>query len=88
MRNIILLSILIALAAAFLASANPDGLEKVAESLGFLEAGAERTSVMTDYAVPFIPHEAVSTAVAGILGVFATLGVFWVSAKLLKKAAG
>ena len=34
MRKIILLSILIATLAAFFASSNPDGLEKVAESLG------------------------------------------------------
>jgi len=88
MRNIILLSILIAVAAAFLASSHPDGLEKVAESLGFLEAGVERSSVMTDYTVPFISHAGISTALAGMVGVFATLAVFWVSAKLLKKAAG
>jgi hypothetical protein len=42
MRNIILLSIAIAIAAAFFACAHPDGLEKVAQTLGFMERGVER----------------------------------------------
>lgn len=88
MRNIILLSITIAILAAFLASANPDGLEKVAETLGFIEKGAERSSVMTDYAVPFITHEGMSTTLAGILGIFITFGMFWGVATAFKKRKG
>ena len=77
MRNIILLSILIVVLAAFFASANPDGLEKVAESLGFIDRGVERSSVMTDYSCPFVSQGGVSTALAGILGIFITFGLFW-----------
>ena len=84
MKNIILLSILIAVCAAFFASANPDGLEKVAERLGFIERGVERESVMTDYAVPGVKNEGISTAFAGIAGIFIILGVFWLSAKALR----
>lgn len=87
MRNIILLSILIAVLAAFFASSNPDGLEKVAETLGFIERGVERSSVMTDYAVPFISHEGISTSIAGILGIFITLGLFWGVAFALRRSA-
>ena len=85
MRNIILLSIMIAILAAFFASANPDGLEKVAETLGFIEKGAERTSLMTDYTVPIISHEGISTSLAGILGIFITLGLFWGIALAFKR---
>jgi hypothetical protein len=87
MKNIILLSIVIAVLAAFFASAHPDGLEKVAETLGFIEKGAERTSLMTDYAVPFISGEGISTATAGIIGILITLGLFAVLPLVLKKRA-
>jgi len=87
MKNIILLSILIAILAAFFASANPDGLEKVAESLGFIESGVERSSVMTDYTVPFISNPGISTSAAGILGILLILGVFWLTTLVLKKAS-
>ncbi|MFH1347946.1 MAG: PDGLE domain-containing protein [Candidatus Margulisiibacteriota bacterium] len=86
MRNIILLSIMIAISAAFFASANPDGLEKVAETLGFIEKGAERTSLMTDYTIPFVAQEGMSTSIAGILGIFITLGLFWGTVVLLRKS--
>ncbi len=86
MKKIILLSIAIAVFAAFFASANPDGLEKVAESLGFIGRGVPRESVMTDYAVPGVKNEGISTSLAGIFGIFITLGVFWFSAKALAAA--
>ncbi|MBN2057188.1 MAG: PDGLE domain-containing protein [Candidatus Saganbacteria bacterium] len=83
-KNIIILAVLIAAAASFFASAHPDGLEKVAETLGFLDAGVERTSVMTDYSVPFVAHEAVSAALSGIIGIALCLGVFWLAAVIMK----
>ena len=85
MKNIILLAVAIAVLASFFASAHPDGLEKVAETLGFIDQGAERTSLLTDYTVPFISQEGVSTAVAGILGIFLMLGLFLGIAAVLKK---
>ena len=85
MRNIILLSILIAVTAAFFASSHPDGLEKVAETLGFIERGVERNSILTDYSVPFISHEGLSTSAAGVLGIFITLGLFCGTALVLRK---
>jgi cobalt/nickel transport protein len=88
MKKIILLSTVIVIMAAFFASANPDGLEKVAERLGFVDRGVERASIMTDYAVPGVKNERVSTSFAGIAGIFITLGIFWLSAKALKAAKG
>ena len=88
MRKIILLSLVIAVLAAFFASAHPDGLEKVAEGLGFIDRGVERHSLMTDYSVPFITREAVSTAVAGFIGILMTLGLFAAVPLLLKRKSG
>jgi hypothetical protein len=85
MRKVILLSIVISILAAFFASASPDGLEKVAATLSFGERGMERSSIMTDYAVPFVAHEGISTSLAGILGVFITLGLFAGVAVAMKK---
>jgi 2-hydroxychromene-2-carboxylate isomerase len=84
MRNIILLSVLVVILAAFFASANPDGLEKVAETLGFTDRAVERTSVMSGYTVPFIANQGISTAIAGIFGVFICLGLFWGTARVLQ----
>ncbi|MFH1347458.1 MAG: PDGLE domain-containing protein [Candidatus Margulisiibacteriota bacterium] len=101
MRKVIVLSILIAVFAAFFASAHPDGLEWVAEKLGFIEKGVEQTSLMTDYSMPFIPtpkpgceqgvlvwgcisQPGISTAIAGILGIFIVFGLFWTTAKILR----
>jgi len=84
MRRIILLSILIAALAAFFASAYPDGLEQVAEKLGFIDQGIAQTSVMTDYSIPFISQKGVSTAFAGIIGIFIIIGLFFGAAKLAR----
>lgn len=59
------------------ASANPDGLEKVADRKGFLEEGRlasiQDDSPIPDYAFPGIENERLATGVAGFAG---TLGVF------------
>lgn len=53
-----------------LASAYPDGLEKVAEDLGFLSKGqGPLYNIIPDYAFPGIQDEKLATIVAGVLGV-------------------
>jgi uncharacterized membrane protein YtjA (UPF0391 family) len=86
MKNAFFLVIIITVLASFLASAHPDGLEKVAESLGFIEMASDRTSVMSGYAFPAFPEGGISTASAGIAGVLITLSVFWLAAFVMKKA--
>ena len=79
--------------AAFLspfASPNPDGLERVATDLGFIEKGegvAVVESPVPDYAFPGIKNQSVATAVAGIAGTFITFGAMYALARLLKKGA-
>jgi cobalt/nickel transport system permease protein len=53
-----------------LASANPDGLEWVAEQQGFLDnAQNSAYNIIPDYVFPGISNEALATIVAGIIGV-------------------
>lgn len=66
----------LAMFASPFASAWPDGLERVAETLGFGEQGVnlhQASAPMPDYAMPGIKSPAVATALAGAVG---TLVVF------------
>jgi len=59
-----------------LASASPDGLERVAEDLGFLGAGLDAPyHFLPDYTIPFLGVTALSTILAGIIGAFIVLGL-------------
>jgi cobalt/nickel transport system permease protein len=53
-----------------LASANPDGLERVAEDLGFINTGLDAPySLIPDYTLPILGETPVSTILAGLIGV-------------------
>lgn len=52
-----------------LASAQPDGLERVAEDQGFIEQARDAPyQVLPDYSVPGVSNERVSTILAGLIG--------------------
>ncbi len=71
--------LLIALALAIaspLASANPDGLEWVAEQRGFLDTAQEPLfNLIPDYVFPGIPNEGLATVLAGIVGTLIVFGI-------------
>jgi hypothetical protein len=71
------LAVGLATAVSPFASANPDGLEKVAGDKAFLDDGKlhsiQDESPIPDYAFPGIENERVATGLAGFVG---TLGVF------------
>lgn len=81
------LAVAVALAVAVspYASSNPDGLEKVAEQKGFLEAGTlhrlQEDAPIPDYAFPGIDNPRLATAVAGFAGTLLVaaigLGLAW-----------
>lgn len=79
------LAILIAVLASFFASSNPDGLEWVAEKLGFIEKGQGFESLMTDYAMPGINNPVLTAISAGIIGLLVCFSIFWGSAKIISK---
>jgi len=51
------------------ASADPDGLERVAMDLGFFSSGQEAPlQIFQDYTIPFLGDTGISTILAGIIG--------------------
>ena len=73
-----ILSLFLAGVVSHYASSSPDGLEKVAGNIGFLESAKEHSNsdgVLADYGVKGIKNERLSTGAAGVIGVIATAGV-------------
>jgi cobalt/nickel transport protein len=71
----LLISIGLAGIVSFYASSSPDGLEKVAGDIGFIDTAKDHTldnSALADYGVAGIENERLSVGIAGILGVIAT----------------
>ncbi len=55
---------------------NPDGLERVAEDTGFIDSGEDHSLadfIFADYATAGVSNEALSLAIAGIVGTIVTL---------------
>ena len=68
-------SLFLAGVVSFYASSSPDGLEKVAEDIGFIETAKENTNadgVLADYGVKGVDNERLSVGAAGVIGVIAT----------------
>jgi cobalt/nickel transport system permease protein len=65
----VLISLAVVLLSPF-ASADPDGLERVAGNLGFLSKGADAPyQIIPDYTLPFLGNTPLSTIFAGAIGV-------------------
>jgi hypothetical protein len=76
---------IVVVVAAFLASGDPDGLERVAEDTGFLGAGEDSPfAVIADYVFPGLDGP-VATIVAGLVGVAVVFGVVWLIGRLLAR---
>jgi len=72
----LLVALLIAGAGSFYASANPDGLEFVAEKTGFLDSADDpktADSPFADYQTTGVDNERLSGGLAGVIGVVLTL---------------
>ena len=70
-----LISLLLAGGLSFYASSHPDGLEKVAGDVGFIETAKDPVnagSALANYGVEGIENERASVGVAGVIGVIAT----------------
>jgi cobalt/nickel transport protein len=74
----LLISLLLAGVVSFYASSNPDGLEKVAETIGFIETAKDHTIAdgpLADYGVKGVDSERLSVGLSGVIGVLATAGI-------------
>ncbi len=70
------------------ASSFPDGLERVAENLGFLEKGEGEPvlkSPIPDYALPGIKNEKLATSIAGIIGTLLVFVVGYGTAEIIRQ---
>ncbi len=68
-------SLFLAGVVSFYASSHPDGLEKVAEDIGFIETAKENTNsdvILSDYGFKGIDNPRLSTGAAGVIGVIVT----------------
>jgi len=88
-RAWIFAGILISLLAVLLsplASANPDGLERVAADMGFLHMGQNAPfQILPGYTIPFLGDTTLSTVVAGAVGALVVLGLVIVIGQTLRK---
>ena len=84
----IAIAFVIASASAFLASSEPDGLERVAENRGFLEQAQDAPyQVLPDYTVPGLGEGPASTIRAGVIGVLAVTVLTLGAGALLRRRA-
>lgn len=90
-RGWILAGGIITLAVVFitpLASADPDGLERVATDMGFINAGQPASySIIPDYTLPFLGETALSTIVAGVIGVIVVGAIIMLIGRGMKTKA-
>lgn len=78
-------AVIVVVAAAIWASADPDGLERVAEDVGFIGAGQDSPfSIIADYVFPGLDGP-MATIVAGIIGVVVLFGIVWLIGKALAR---
>ena len=88
-RGWVIAGIVIALVVVMLsplASASPDGLERVAIDMGFIDAGQSTPyEIIPDYTLPFLGETPISTIVAGAIGVLVVLGIAIVAGRSLQK---
>ena len=83
-----LLSVLLAGVVSYYASSSPDGLEKAAEDVGFIDDATDSAvadSPLADYTVAGVENERFSVAVAGVLGVLVMTVVAGGGFKLLTR---
>ena len=76
---------LVVVVAAYLASGDPDGLERVAEDIGFSGAGQDNPfTIIADYVFPGVDGP-MATILAGLLGVAAVFAAAWLAGKALSR---
>ncbi len=81
----IVISLLVVLLSPF-ASADPDGLERVAKDIGFLALGQSSPyEILPDYTIPFLGETALSTVVAGAVGALVLLSLMIIIGGMLKR---
>lgn len=87
-RGWILAGILITLAVVALsplASTDPDGLNRVAMNLGFIETAQATGGPLAGYTIPFLAHTSLGKIAAGTIGVLVVLVLALIAGRTLQK---
>lgn len=74
----LVVALLVGGVASFYASSQPDGLEYVAEKVGFLDSADDHAAAdgpMADYAVKGVADPRLSGGLAGVIGILVTLAI-------------
>jgi cobalt/nickel transport system permease protein len=83
----VIISLLAVLLSPF-ASADPDGLERVAKDIGFLSQGQSSPfQILPGYTIPFLGDTGLSTIISGTVGALVALGLVILAGNLLRKKA-
>jgi cobalt/nickel transport protein len=86
----ILISAILAGGVSFYASSSPDGLEKVAEDVGFIETAKDHTLsdfTLADYGIKGLDNARLSVGIAGLIGIAATAVIAMGFFRLIQKKA-
>lgn len=77
---------LVVILLAPLASQDPDGLERVAEDKGFIDAAQDALyRILPDYTIPGIDDPTLTTILAGLVGVIIVFGLTVLLGRLLAR---
>lgn len=69
------------------ASTNPDGLERVAEDLGFINQGADASfAILPNYTIPMLGETGMSTILAGVVGALVVAAIAIAVGRALRKS--
>jgi cobalt/nickel transport protein len=84
-------SLFLAGVVSFYASSNPDGLEKVASDIGFIDTAKDHANsdgILADYGVKGVENSRISTGAAGVIGVVATGAISTGFFMLIRRKSG
>jgi cobalt/nickel transport system permease protein len=82
----VVLALVVGIVAVFFASPSPDGLERVAEDKGFIEAAQDAPfQILPDYVAPGINNEALAGVIAVVLGTLLLFAVGYGIARALRR---
>jgi cobalt/nickel transport protein len=78
--------IIIAVMAPFIASSNPDGLEKTAEDISTAQDSGIYEAPMPDYTMPLLGEDnPYGGILALVIGILITLGIAYIAALILRR---
>lgn len=81
----LVIAAVVVIAASYLTSGDPDGLERVAGEHGFDDAGqAAPFEVIADYVFPGLDGP-IATIAAGLIGVAVVFGLVWLAGRMLAR---